>query len=164
MGNSYTRKKHICPKCTKEIPEAFLEQNPFPEVPCPSCGNLVASMTIGSEEYAAADQREFPRCRASLKINYSSFSEFITEYTRNVSRGGMFINTKRHHEINETVDIQLHVPGIDQPLNIACEVIRVHIHNVPDDEAGIGVKFIDMDDQSRRALITYIKTLENCDG
>ena len=154
----FKRKKQQCPQCDEIIPEAYIEQNPFPEFPCPSCGNLIDTSSLKNIEFPAEDERKDERFIATLEIAYDSYNEFITEYTKDVSNGGMLINTKRRHEINDIVDVSLTVPGLDSPVKIKGEVVRIKINNVRDEDAGIGVKFIDIDPESRKALIDFIKT------
>jgi len=152
------RIRQQCPQCEVIIPDAYIEQNPFPEFPCPSCGNLIDTLYLKNIEFPFKDERKEERFNAALKIAYNSYNEFITEYTKDVSNGGMLINTKRQHEINDIVDVSLNVPGLDSPIKIKGEVVRIKIHNVRDEDAGIGVKFIDIDPESRKALIEFIKT------
>ena len=119
-------------------------------------GVVVDTVSLKNIEFPFKDERKEERFNAALKITYNSYDEFITEYTKDVSNGGMLINTKRHHEINEIVDLSLTIPGLDTPIKIKGEVVRVRIHNVKDEDAGIGIKFIDIDSESRKALIAFI--------
>lgn len=153
----FKRKKHQCPLCSETITAAYVEQNPFPEFPCPACGILIDTSSLKNQEFLAKDERTEERFNAALKVSYNSYNDFITEYTSDVSKGGIFINTKRHHKMNEIVDLFLDVPGFDKPLVIKGEVVHIKIQNVPDEDAGIGVKFVDIDPESRTALINFIK-------
>jgi len=155
---AFKRTEQHCPQCGKMISAAYAEQNPFPEFPCPSCGVLLDISALKKNELFANDERTDGRCNAALKVSYDSYNEFISEYSKNVSRGGIFINTRRHHEINEIVDLSLIVPGLDHPLKIKGEVIHIRIHNVPDEDAGVGIKFLDIDSESRKALIDFMKS------
>ena len=156
------RIRQQCPQCEVIIPDAYIEQNPFPEFPCPSCGNLIDTLSLKNIEFPFKDERKEERFNAALKIAYNSYNEFITEYTKDVSNGGMLINTKRHHEINDIVDLSLTIPGLDTPIKIKGEVVRIRIHNVKDEDAGIGIKFIDIDSESRKALIDFINIQNAC--
>ncbi|MBS1234321.1 MAG: type pilus assembly PilZ [Nitrospirae bacterium] len=153
----FKRKRQQCPECRGMIPDAYIEQNPFPEFPCPACGALIATSSMKGVEFTTGDERSEDRLHATLKVSYDSYHDFIIEYTKDVSKGGIFINTKRHHKINDIVDLSLNVPGFDKPLKIKGEVIHIKIQNVPDEEAGIGVKFVDIDPESRKALIAFMK-------
>jgi uncharacterized protein (TIGR02266 family) len=156
----YKRKQRQCPHCKEILHDAYLGQNPFPEIPCPSCGALLQIDGLPNTEFPAPDQRSEPRCPAVLKVSYKTYDEFIDEYTKNVSRQGMFISTKRAHEMHDVVDLFLHVPGLPDPVHIIGEVIRVNIKTGTDEDAGVGVKFIDIDEKSRQILISYIKSQE----
>jgi uncharacterized protein (TIGR02266 family) len=154
---------HQCPHCKEILNDAYLEQNPFSEVPCSSCGSLVTIKRLRDAENSFVDQRIEKRCPASLKVSYKTFHEFMDEYTKNVSRRGMFIRTKRHHAIHEIAELLLHVPGLPHPLRIKGEIVHVKLNAQSEEDCGVGVKFIDIDDQSREALIAFINTREDCE-
>jgi type IV pilus assembly protein PilZ len=153
----FRRKKQQCPECGGIISDTYIEQNPFPEIPCPSCNFLISAISMKDLEFPSKDERSEERLNAKLMVSYDNYNEFITQYTRDVSKGGTFINTKRHHSINEIVELSLDVPGLDKPLKIKGEVVHIKIQNVPDEDAGIGVKFLDIDEESRKALVDFIK-------
>lgn len=154
----YNRRQLECPQCRKIIPSEFMEENPFPEFPCPNCGTLVESTALNDIEFAASDKRKEERLNASIQVSYNSYHEFITEYTKNVSQGGIFINTKRHHEVGQVIELSLVVPEMDKPFKIKGEVIHIKSHNDQNKESGIGVKFLDIDPESRTAIIGFIKS------
>jgi uncharacterized protein (TIGR02266 family) len=154
----FKRRQQECPQCRKVIPFDYIEQNPFPEFPCPNCGTLIDSALLHSVEFAGPNERREERLNAAIQVSYNSYDEFITEYTKNVSQGGIFISTRRNHEIGQSIELSLIVPDLDKPLRILGEVIHINSHNVPDDQAGIGVKFLDIDPESRAAVIGFIKS------
>jgi type IV pilus assembly protein PilZ len=155
------RKKQECPQCGVIITDSYIGQNPFPEFPCPSCGALIDISSLKNLEFTEEDERSEERISATFKVSYGSYNEFITEYTRDVSKGGIFIKTKRHYEVNEIVDLSLIVPGIDDPLKIKGEVVHIKIQIVPDEDEGVGVKFIEINPESRKALIDFMKSYNN---
>ena len=55
----------------------------------------------------------------------------------------MFIKTRHPQQSHDIVDPFLHVPGLSKPVHIGGEIVHVHMLNASDEEAGIGVKFID---------------------
>lgn len=158
---TFTRKRRLCPECGEVIEEAYLHENPFPEFPCPACRSLVSASSLGELRVPASEERTEKRYEASLKVGYRTYQEFITEYTTNVSSGGMFINTRRNHEVHDRVELFLAVPGLKEPLRIIGEVVRTNIHNVSDEDAGIGVRFVELDEGSRQALISFIRSHES---
>lgn len=142
--------------------ESYLEQNPFSEVPCSSCGTLIPVDRMADAEVPSPEQRSEKRCPVTLKVSYKSYDQFIDEYTKNVSRRGMFIRTKRPHKLRDIVELLLHVPGLPDPVRISGEVAHVNLSAPREEDCGIGIKFIDIDDQSRNALIGFIRDQENC--
>ncbi|NJD57739.1 MAG: TIGR02266 family protein [Nitrospirae bacterium] len=158
----FNRKVYRCPHCKEVLHESYIEQNPFPQIPCSSCGMLVSIDALQNVDLPSSEQRREKRCPLTLKVSYTTYGQFIDEYTKNVSRGGMFIRTKRPHQVKDVVELLLHVPGLPDPVHIKGEIAHVNIVNAPDEEAGVGVKFIDIDDTSRQALITFIKSQDSC--
>ncbi len=163
VEKSEPKKVHQCPHCKEILSDAYLEQTPFPEVPCSSCGSLVTIKPARNAAPPAQEQRTEKRCPVALRVSYRTFNEFIDEYTKNVSRRGMFIRTKRPHAINEIAELLLHVPELSEPVRIRGEIVHVELNAAREEDCGVGVKFIDIDDRSREALISFIKSRENCE-
>lgn len=156
------RKEYQCPYCRHTIAEEYIEQNPFTEIPCPSCSAMVQTASLQEINVSVENQRVDKRCAVSLKVTYQSFDKFITEYTKNVSKGGMFVKTRTPHEKGSRTDVLLHVPGIDEPLKIIAEVVHTNLSEPLDENSGIGVKFIDIDESSRQKLVDFIRSQEHC--
>src|SRR5438093_830778 len=55
----------------------------------PSCYDWKGAPMSGPTE-----QREAARIAATFKVKYESFDQFLTEYTQDLSRGGMFLVTR----------------------------------------------------------------------
>ena len=159
MLNEIVRQKqHQCPFCKKIIADDYIEQNPFPELPCPVCGSLVEISSDIEEEIAPKEIRKEERCNFPLKVTYKSFNRFVMEYTKNVSKGGMFIKTKTFYEIGSRLDVLLHVPRLDEPIRITGRVIHNGVFPGKDEDTGIGIEFIDIDEKSREQLINTLKS------
>ena len=157
MQNEIVRQKqHQCPFCREMLADDYIEQNPFSEIQCPSCGSLIEISLDLKEEVLLQNMRKEERCDISLKVTYNSFNRFIIDYTNNVSKGGMFIKTKASHEIGSRLDLLLLVPGLDEPIKIMGRVIH-NSFSGKDEDAGIGIEFIDIDEESREILIKSLK-------
>ena len=157
------RATHQCPHCKEILSDAYIEQNPFSDVTCHSCGSLITIERSRNVERSSGDKRSEKRCPIALRVSYKTFNEFIDEYTKNVSKRGMFIRTKRHHALHDIAELLLHVPELPHPVRIKGEIVHVERDALLEEDCGVGVKFIDIDDQSRGALISYIKSRENCE-
>jgi len=157
----FERKKLPCPNCREFLSETYIELNPFPQIPCPACGSLVSLDVLHAIVLPASEQRTAKRCPATLKVSYKTYGDFIDEYTKSVSRRGMFIKTRHPHQTHDVVDLFLHLPGLTEPAHITGEIIHVTMLSASDEDAGIGVKFIDIDEKSRQALLAFLQSPES---
>jgi len=114
--------------------------------------------SIQREDIPAPDERKERRYPVSLKVTYRSFERFFTEYTANISRGGMFIRTDTPHKIGSSIDLLLYVSGLDEPIRINGEVVHWNRFSRTREDAGIGVKFISVDRKSKKMLLDFIKS------
>jgi type IV pilus assembly protein PilZ len=90
---------------------------------------------------SAGEQRAEPRRPIELKVEYKRLNTFFADYTKNISRGGTFIKTKRPLPIGTEFLFKLFVPGRDQPLTIHGEVQRI-IDDTPGEDQGMAIKFV----------------------
>lgn len=153
-----TRKQYHCPHCRGILSDAYIEKNPLPEISCPFCGRLMRLPSIQKKDIPTPDERKERRYPLSLKVTYRDFDRFFTEYTANISRGGMFIRTETPHERGSLIDLLLYVSGLDEPIKISGEVVHRDCFNRNMEDAGIGVKFISIDKKSKKMLLNFIKS------
>ncbi len=83
-----------------------------------------------------------PRRPIELKVEYKRLNTFFADYTKNISRGGTFIKTKRPLPIGTEFLFKLYVPGRDVPLTIHGEVQRIINEDSTDEEPGMAIKFV----------------------
>ena len=81
------------------------------------------------------EKRKYPRRSTLIGITYSSDQRRIFEdFVRNISAGGLFIETNLLSEIGQKLTMTFSHPGSGDPIKVLGKVIRV-------DSKGIGVKF-----------------------
>ena len=90
------------------------------------------------------ERRAEARRPIELKVEYKRLNTFFADYTKNISRGGTFIKTRRPLPIGTEFMFKLLVPGRDEPLTIHGEVQRIigEDEGVADDEQGMAIKFV----------------------
>ena len=150
----------VCPICREAISRDYLDEFPFPEVPCPCCGSLVQQPTSGEDDKPPDNRRKDERFNASLRVTYQSFKRFMIDYTANVSRGGMFIKTKSPYEPGMQIGLALQVPGLESPVRIVGRVVHRKFDASGSEDPGIGIEFTDIDEKSREMLIARVKQLK----
>lgn len=162
LAKIITRKHLVCPNCKTEIPEELFESSPSREARCPGCQANMHLPGVEKEVTPHDNERREKRCPISLQVKYGSGQEFKLDYTMNVSQGGMFIKTDTPPAIGTKIHLELHIPELGDPILIYGEVVHMHKYASGDEDAGIGVKFLDIDPISRGILVNYIKSLSDC--
>lgn len=81
------------------------------------------------------EKRKYPRRSTLIDITYLSDQRRIFEdFVRNISAGGLFIETNLLSELGQKLTMTFSHPGSGDPIKVLGKVIRV-------DSGGIGVKF-----------------------
>lgn len=96
--------------------------------------------------------RKYPRHDLRLAVRPRTFNELMIFYTRDVSRGGMFLATNRSFEVDTELQLDVQHPEADETFSIAAVVRRVSTGERP----GIGVEFHELGDPERQAFYEFI--------
>lgn len=120
---------------------------------CPPEENLPAS----DAEPSGADRRKHPRASLQLLIQYrfESFDQFLAEYSTDLSVGGLFIKTDSPREEGSFVYLQFALNDGSRLIEGMGKVVRVNPPGDPARTAGMGIEFVNFDDESM-ALIEEI--------
>ena len=94
----------------------------------------------------SADQRETPRAPIELKVDYKKLNSFFADYTKNISKGGTFIKTRKVLPIGTRFLFRLTVPGRSGPFEINGDVMHATGEG---DEPGMGIRFVWADELER---------------
>jgi type IV pilus assembly protein PilZ len=93
-----------------------------------------------------AENREHGRAPIELKVDYKKLNSFFADYTKNISKGGTFIKTKKTLPIGTRFLFRLTVPGRSHPFELNGEVVHA---SASGEDAGMGIRFV-WDDDARR--------------
>ena len=94
--------------------------------------------------------RRADRLEHELPVAYRTVDGFITDWATNLSRGGMFINSRTPLPVGTTVRIILQLPGAPVPFELRGRVTRVQEFDNPTNQVpGMGVEFVDVTDELR---------------
>lgn len=104
-------------------------------------------------------RRELLRINATVEVEFKTFDQFYKEYSKNLSKGGMFIKTDKLLKPQSVLEILLKLPGLEKPLSLVGEV--VHVIDVPTArarnwDAGMGVHFVDFEEGAQKVLSDYV--------
>jgi uncharacterized protein (TIGR02266 family) len=98
------------------------------------------------------DLRKDKRAPASLKVKYKSATvdEFVEQFGSDVSRGGIFIKTKKPIETGALLKLELQLNDASPVIHgIGRVCFRRETSTDPNLPAGMGIKFIKLDPESR---------------
>ncbi|HEX6239720.1 MAG TPA: TIGR02266 family protein [Polyangiales bacterium] len=114
-----------------------------------------------------ADTRKDRRAPVSLKVRFKSATvdEFIEHYCKDVSRGGIFIKSSQPMAIGTLLKFQFQLKDESSLIKGVGRVVwtRSPEDAVADQPAGMGIKFIKMDNESR-AIVDRIVESHGMDG
>jgi type IV pilus assembly protein PilZ len=108
------------------------------------------------------DRRSEERRPIELKVEYKRLNTFFADYTKNISRGGTFIKTRRPLPVGTEFLFKLFVPGRDNPLTIHGEVQRI-IAGVDSseigEEPGMAIRFVYREGDSQDVIAHEVEAL-----
>ena len=110
----------------------------------------------------ASDNRGDRRVELDLEIDYSDLESFCQDYIRNISRGGLFIETRRPLPLGTELKLKFRLPGSDIPIKTSGVVMwTVEAEEATDRKSapGMGVKFGDLSEDDM-AMIDRLVRIE----
>jgi type IV pilus assembly protein PilZ len=102
------------------------------------------------------DHREHGRAPIELKVDYKKLNSFFADYTKNISKGGTFIRTKKTLPIGTRFLFRLTVPGRPNAFELNGEVVHA---SATGDEPGMGIRFVWSEDHDRVAFESVVESL-----
>ncbi|MDP3156479.1 MAG: TIGR02266 family protein [Archangium sp.] len=109
-----------------------------------------------ADQKAGPEDREHFRAPIELKVDYKKLNSFFADYTKNISKGGTFIKTKKPLPIGTRFLFKLSVPQRPAPFELIGEVVWAANDG---DEPGMGIKFVYSDDSQRTDFETVVEHL-----
>ncbi|MBU0551270.1 TIGR02266 family protein [Myxococcota bacterium] len=111
---------------------------------------------------APSNYRDRPsRVKMNAKVGVEHGNQFFTGFTKNISVGGLFIETYDTPELGEKIDLYFELPD-GYTVQVIGEVRWVRAYRDEEDAPppGIGIRFIDLSSQDRLAIDHYVETHE----
>lgn len=107
-------------------------------------------------------RRKDSRVEATIEVRYKSIKDFLIEYTRNISRGGIFLATSEPLPEGSKIRLVFYLPDSSKEIRIIGEVIHALTKErgrQRGQEPGMGIEFIDFSPSSKREISRYIEGL-----
>lgn len=111
-------------------------------------GSVAAARAEAASGDSQEDRRIAPRKPLHLQVEFESFDEFVSAYTLNVSRTGLFIPTEKFLPMGAVVSLDLALPEGGPKIRAIARVAYVLDHAKAKETgriAGMGMEFLDVD-------------------
>jgi type IV pilus assembly protein PilZ len=102
------------------------------------------------------EQREHARAPIELRVDYKKLNSFFADYTKNISKGGTFIKTRKTLPLGTRFLFRLTIPGRDAPFELKGDVVHAAPSN---DEHGMGIRFAWDAEADRAAFEAVVEKL-----
>ncbi len=105
-------------------------------------------------------RRQLLRVDARIEVEFKSFEQFYTEYTTNISQGGLFIKTDNPQPEQSVVEVRMMLPEEPEPISLVAEVVHVIGKAAAAKhgwETGMGMHFVDYEETAKEAIENYIR-------
>jgi uncharacterized protein (TIGR02266 family) len=104
--------------------------------------------------------RRADRLQHELLVAYRTVDGFISDWAVNISRGGIFINTRTPLSVGTTVKLIISLPDTQFPFELAGRVARVNEFDNPSNQVpGMGIEFVNVDDEKRGRIERFVERL-----
>lgn len=104
--------------------------------------------------------RKADRLHHELLVAYRTVDGFITDWAVNISRGGIFINTRNPLAVGTTVRLIISLPDTAFPFDLTGRVMRINEFDNPSNQVpGMGIEFVDVDDEKRARIERFVERL-----
>lgn len=100
------------------------------------------------------ERRKFKRDKIRVMIDYLNGSDIEVGYTKDISLGGMFIETTNIPEKNGIVFVDFYLPGVRKKLKLKGRVVwSSNTLKMTDAiKSGIGIEFIELNEENKNYL------------
>jgi uncharacterized protein (TIGR02266 family) len=103
-------------------------------------------------------RRSSPRVAATIQVRYKTREDFVLEYARDISLGGLFIASDDPLSEGEHVELHLILPGMAQPLKLYGKIVR-SVRAKTKGSSGMGIAFDDIEEFTRASLMEFVRDM-----
>jgi type IV pilus assembly protein PilZ len=105
---------------------------------------------MSDDTQAPDDRRKHERHPFNILVQYrfDTFENFLAEYSVNISAGGIFIRTNEPREEGAMIYLQFYLKGGEKLIEGLGKVVRVNSPEKYGKDAGMGVEFVNFDEES----------------
>ncbi len=104
--------------------------------------------------------RRSRRLHHELAVAYRTVGGFLSDWATDISRGGLFINTRKPLPVGTVVKLIIQIPGAASPFDMVGRVARVaEGQDAGGPPPGMGIEFTDIDRTKRDRIEEFVEKL-----
>ena len=104
---------------------------------------------------SSKSKRKAPRAAIEIRVDYQHSGKLVSEFTRDVSRGGLFIKTDNPLEVGHRCRLALTFPNRSEPVSVGGVVRRI-ISATGEGQPGMGIGFLFSDEDEQMMLFRTV--------
>jgi c-di-GMP-binding flagellar brake protein YcgR len=130
-----------------------------------SIQNYIIRRVTGKLQHAQDEPRQHARLKRRFKIRFQAVNSFGTTDVRDISGGGLFMQTREPPPEGSRIELTLINPVSLKTLPLSADVVRTVTSNpkFTNQMPGIGVAFVDMTDIKQKQLDAFIENIITID-
>ncbi len=115
---------------------------------------------MADKDPAAHPQRQANRLHHEILVAYRTMDGFITDWAVNISKGGLFVNTRSPLAVGSEIRLIVSLPSSAFPFDLQGKVTWVNeFDNAANLVPGMGIEFIGIDDEQKRKIAEFVEKL-----
>jgi uncharacterized protein (TIGR02266 family) len=119
-------------------------------------GALLHKNSSETASQQVIDHRSALRINVEYQVEMMTVGDFQKAYIRNISGGGLFVETANLAPLHTKVKLQLTLPNETQPISISGEISWINPRRTAAVPQGVGVKFLDLSEPHRRKIQKFV--------
>ena len=106
----------------------------------------------------APPKRQSLRVDTSFEVNVSNAAEMKRLFIKNISGGGLYIESPDAHQIGQKLELKLKLPNSQSEIELKVEIAWLNPKGVGDLPPGVGVKYLNLSEADRRRIQALIES------
>ncbi len=104
--------------------------------------------------------RKAARLHHEILVAYRTMDGFITDWAVNISKGGLFVNTRQPLPVGSQVRLIVSLPSTVFPFDLQGRVSWVNeFDNASNLVPGMGIEFVDIDEEKKARIADFVDAL-----
>ncbi|TET11181.1 TIGR02266 family protein [Candidatus Aerophobetes bacterium] len=116
---------------------------------------------FAEEDFIVEERRKDSRFSASIEVRFKNVKHFLWAYSKDISKGGIFIRTTNPMPLNIIVQLKLFLPGRSREVSAVAEVSYILKEGEAKRGPGMGLQLIGFDKEGKKEIEMYLKEIRN---